>query len=192
MLSLQFSSLHRKLLLSSPSSSLFSTSICRAKPETNERDGEITAFRPRRRHGSLRNYLSITTRAVENKDSQPQPQQQYEIDQDKAREALAKLDQQLDSLSKKQVPLPKVRASDVKMARDPVAAAEEDATELPGSLLAYSAGALLVLTILYNVFFFTVIKPSVDGPDYIPATPPLVSSEAPSTEGTDDGVFFSD
>lgn len=72
-------------------------------------------------------------------------------------------------------------ASDVKLARDRMAA-EEDVPELSGSFLAYSAGALLVFTILYNLLFYTVIKPSIDGPGYAPETP-LASSEAPNTEG---------
>ena len=37
--------------------------------------------------------------------------QQYEVDPDKAREALQNLDQQLQSLSKKQVPSPKIRGN---------------------------------------------------------------------------------
>lgn len=41
----------------------------------------------------------------------------------------------------------------------------EEVTEFSASFLAYSAGALFLFTIFYNVFFYTVIKPAVDGPD---------------------------
>lgn len=106
MLSLQFASLHRNLL-SSSSSSLLSSSKSRANHETDSHDREFNTFKSRTSQGRKR-LSSVAAQAVENRDSQPS-RQQYEIDQDKAREALAKLDKQLESLSKKQVPSPKIR-----------------------------------------------------------------------------------
>lgn len=44
----------------------------------------------------------------------------------------------------------------------------EEVTEFSPSFLAYTAGALFLFTIFYNIFFLTVIKPSVDGPDEPP------------------------
>lgn len=44
----------------------------------------------------------------------------------------------------------------------------EEAQDFSGSFLAYTAGALFLLTIFYNVFFYTVIKPAIDGPDESP------------------------
>ncbi|OWM73504.1 hypothetical protein CDL15_Pgr026603 [Punica granatum] len=171
MLSLQVPSLRGNLLSSSPS--LLVTGKSRVNPETNQHGSEIVTFKTRRARRGLRSS-SVTARAAEKSESQSQ--QQYEIDQDKAREALSKLDQQLESLSKKPIPSPKIRASDVKLSRDRTAT-EEDATELSGSFLAYLTVALLVFTIFYNVLFYTVIKPSIDGPEYTPEIP-LVSSEA--------------
>ncbi|XP_007015066.2 PREDICTED: uncharacterized protein LOC18589849 [Theobroma cacao] len=88
--------------------------------------------------------------------------QQFEVDPEKAKEALQKLDQQLQTLSKKQVSTPKIRASDVKLARDK---GVEDTPEISGSFLANLTAVLLILTIFYNVLFYAVIKPSIDGPD---------------------------
>ncbi|XVE78904.1 hypothetical protein DITRI_Ditri14bG0015500 [Diplodiscus trichospermus] len=90
---------------------------------------------------------------------------QFEVDPEKAKEALQKLDQQLQTLSKKQVSTPKIRASDVKLARDKVV---EDSPEISGSFLAYLTVALLIFTIFYNVLFYAVIKPSIDGPESAP------------------------
>ncbi|EXB93316.1 hypothetical protein L484_015304 [Morus notabilis] len=93
--------------------------------------------------------------------------QQFEVDQDKAREALKQLDQQLQSLSQKQVRSPKIKATDVNLTttRDQTT---EEAQDFSGSFLAYTAGALFLLTIFYNVFFYAVIKPAIDGPDESP------------------------
>ncbi|KAK6235584.1 hypothetical protein SCA6_010921 [Theobroma cacao] len=102
--------------------------------------------------------------------------QQFEVDPEKAKEALQKLDQQLQTLSKKQVSTPKIRGmllspslllfifttSDVKLARDK---GVEDTPEISGSFLANLTAVLLILTIFYNVLFYAVIKPSIDGPD---------------------------
>ncbi|KAF8041184.1 hypothetical protein BT93_B3189 [Corymbia citriodora subsp. variegata] len=102
-------------------------------------------------------------RAVE-KDSE-----QFEVDQDKAREALQQLDQQLQSLSQKRTPSPKVKVSDVKLASDQMTG--EVRMEISESFLSYAAGGLLLFTFLYNVLFYSVIKPSIDGPDSPPETP---------------------
>ncbi|KAA8549758.1 hypothetical protein F0562_001224 [Nyssa sinensis] len=86
---------------------------------------------------------------------------EFEVDPDKAREALRKLDQQLQSLSQKQINPPKIRASDLNRARDEM---KEEVSKYSGSSLAYLAFGLLLFTIFYNVLFITVIKPSIDGP----------------------------
>ncbi|XP_021894166.1 uncharacterized protein LOC110811871 [Carica papaya] len=106
--------------------------------------------------GIKRRRGRTTVHAVE-KDSQ-----QFEVDPDKAKQALKQLDLQLESLSKKQVSTPKIKASDVKLTRNSIT--EEQLPELSGSFLAYSAFALLAFTIFYNVLFYSVIKPSIDGP----------------------------
>ncbi|KAG6789451.1 hypothetical protein POTOM_005549 [Populus tomentosa] len=127
---------------------------------------------------------SFTVHAVE-KDSE-----KYEIDSDKAKEALQKLDQQLQAFSEKQISSPKIRgvsnyeydqkampngliiplkhvffnlisASDVKLTRDEMT---EEVPEVSGSVLVYTAAALFLFTIFYNIFFLTVLQPYVDGP----------------------------
>ncbi|KAK2967820.1 hypothetical protein RJ640_027714 [Escallonia rubra] len=93
---------------------------------------------------------------------------EFEVDPDKAREALRKLDQQLQSLSEKQVSTPKIRASDLdRVTRDQTS--EVDGAEFEGSL-GYIAFGLILFTIFYNVLFFTVIQPSIDIPEPAPAT----------------------
>ncbi|KAI3419104.1 uncharacterized protein J3R85_013455 [Psidium guajava] len=111
-------------------------------------------------------------RAVE-KDSK-----QFEVDQDKAREALQQLDQQLQSLSQKRTPSPKMKASDVKLASDQMTG--QVGMEISESFLSYAAGGLVLFTFLYNLLFYSVIKPSIDGPD----SPP----EAPSTTQVSEAV----
>lgn len=106
----------------------------------------------RRRRSSA---SSVSTVHAVDKDSQ-----QFEVDPDKAREALQKLDQQLQSLSQKQVTPPRKTASNQNLAGDQM---REEPVELSGSFLAYSALALVVFTIFYNVLFLTVIQPSIDG-----------------------------
>ncbi|XP_057430713.1 uncharacterized protein LOC130723622 [Lotus japonicus] len=96
--------------------------------------------------------------------------EQYEIDPDKARESLKELDQQIQSLSNEQVSSPKVRVkvSDVKLAEDQVSGSGSgsgtDKIDISDSFLASLAGGLLFFSIFYNVLFYTVIKPSIDGP----------------------------
>ncbi|KAL4578663.1 hypothetical protein LXL04_014792 [Taraxacum kok-saghyz] len=87
---------------------------------------------------------------------------EFEIDPDKAREALRQLDQQLDRISQKQTnPVPKIKASSPYNTRD------EPTKDLPdtGSVLPYAAFGLLIFTIFYNILFINVIKPSIDGPE---------------------------
>ncbi|KAK8550673.1 hypothetical protein V6N13_119186 [Hibiscus sabdariffa] len=91
--------------------------------------------------------------------------EQFEVDPEKAKEALQKLDQQLQTLSNKQTSTPKIRASDVKLTRDEMV---EDNPEVSGSSLAYLTVALLAFTVFYNVLFYSVIKPSIDVPDSVP------------------------
>ncbi|KAJ9164341.1 hypothetical protein P3X46_023931 [Hevea brasiliensis] len=95
--------------------------------------------------------------------------QQFEIDPDRAREALQKLDQQLQDLSKKQVNPPKIKASEVKIARDQTTE-EEPVPQLSGSFLALLTTALFLFTIFYNILYITVIEPSTDGAEPTPTT----------------------
>ncbi|KAK4441455.1 hypothetical protein Salat_0480400 [Sesamum alatum] len=113
------------------------------------RDDELAGLKKIRRNGSLN--------AVENDSG-------FEVDPDKAREALRKLDEQLQSLSKKQVTPPKIRAVDLNQSRS---VEKEETSDFSGSLLAYIATGLLLFTIFYNVIFLTVIKPSIDGPEVV-------------------------
>ncbi|KAF5803495.1 hypothetical protein HanRHA438_Chr06g0280951 [Helianthus annuus] len=86
---------------------------------------------------------------------------EFEIDPDKARDALRQLDQQLDLISQKQAnPVPKIKASSPYNAREEVTKDVQD----PGAFLPYAFFGLLVFTIVYNVLFIKVIKPSIDGP----------------------------
>ncbi|XP_011006193.1 PREDICTED: uncharacterized protein LOC105112258 [Populus euphratica] len=113
---------------------------------------------------------SFIVHAVE-KDSE-----KYEIDSDKAKEALQKLDQQLQAFSEKQISSPKIRASDVKLTRDEMT---EEVPEVSGSVLVYTAAALFLFTIFYNIFFLTVLQPSVDGP--LPKPEPETIQEITAT-----------
>ncbi|KAD5960384.1 hypothetical protein R6Q59_013513 [Mikania micrantha] len=90
-----------------------------------------------------------------------QADSEFEIDPDKARDALRKLDQQLDLISQKQAnPIPKIKGS------SPYNAREEVTKDVPdtGSFLPYVFFGLLMFTIVYNIVFIKVIKPSIDGP----------------------------
>ncbi|KAM3327430.1 hypothetical protein P3S67_002556 [Capsicum chacoense] len=89
---------------------------------------------------------------------------EFEIDADKAREALRKLDEQLQSLSQKQIDPPKIRATDVTRASREVT---ESTNDLEGSFLTTLAFGLLLFTIFYNILFSTVIKPAIDGPETV-------------------------
>ncbi|GMH10306.1 hypothetical protein Nepgr_012147 [Nepenthes gracilis] len=99
-----------------------------------------------RRRRRIREAWSIT--AVER-------ESQFEVDADKARQALDELDQQLESLSKKQVPSPKIRASSLSSSlRDQM---EEEIPDFSGSFLTYTAYALFAFTIFYNIFFLLLL-----------------------------------
>ncbi|CAB4308713.1 unnamed protein product [Prunus armeniaca] len=94
--------------------------------------------------------------------------QQFEVDPDKAREALKNLDQQLQSRSQRQARPPRQQAPDVSFARDQTE--DEEVQEFSGSFFTITAVAVFAFTIFYNVFFYTVIKPSIDGPEQAPTT----------------------
>ncbi|OIW20468.1 hypothetical protein TanjilG_11869 [Lupinus angustifolius] len=89
--------------------------------------------------------------------------EKYEVDTDKAREALRELDKQLQSFSNKQVSSPKVRVSDVKLTEEQANVDTNKKLEISDSFLAYVAASLVLFTMFYNVLFYTVIKPSIDG-----------------------------
>ncbi|XP_058199323.1 uncharacterized protein LOC131314585 [Rhododendron vialii] len=122
---------------------------------------------PGKRVRRFTNLDSRRRRAVER-------ESEFEVDPDKAREALRKLDQQLESISQKQVdPRPKIIVPD--LGRDQM---REEMPEYSPSFLAYLAFTLLIFTVFYNVLFITVIKPAIDGPE--PAADTSVR-EAPYT-----------
>nr|GEV50785.1 chromosome partition protein like [Tanacetum cinerariifolium] len=86
---------------------------------------------------------------------------EFEIDREKAREALRKLDQQLDVMSQKQTNnVPKTKAANPYNVTDEAIKDVQDT----GSFLPLAFFALLVFTVVYNIVFIKVIKPSVDGP----------------------------
>ncbi|KAF7120628.1 hypothetical protein RHSIM_Rhsim13G0220700 [Rhododendron simsii] len=128
-------------------------------------DVEVPGKRVRR----FTNLDSRRRRAVER-------ESEFEVDPDKAREALRKLDQQLESISQKQIdPRPKIIVPDLDLGRDQM---REEMPEYSPSFLAYLAFSLLIFTVFYNVLFITVIKPAIDGPE--PAADTSVR-EAPYT-----------
>nr|XP_043612870.1 uncharacterized protein LOC122584862 [Erigeron canadensis] len=94
---------------------------------------------------------------------------EYEIDPEVAREALRKLDQQLQKQTK---PVPKPKAS------NPYDLREEATTNVQdtGSYLPITFFGLLIFTIVYNIIFIKVIKPSIDGPqaELAPVRPSLM------------------
>ncbi|CAJ2640183.1 unnamed protein product [Trifolium pratense] len=88
----------------------------------------------------------------------------YEVDPEKAKEALKELDQKIQSVPNKQVSSPKLRVSEVKPTREETISDSSGKLEISESFLALLAGGLVLFTIFYNVLFITVIKPSIDGP----------------------------
>lgn len=100
---------------------------------------------------------------------------QYNIDKEKAREALGNLDRQLQALSQKQDVAPKKKAPGLSSATTDAASPSSmpdsrsqyvranEMPELSGSFLGYSAMALLVISIINNLIFILFIKPAVDG-----------------------------
>ncbi|CAN0901761.1 hypothetical protein LINGRAHAP2_LOCUS21602 [Linum grandiflorum] len=117
---------------------------------------------------------SWTVNAENNSKPPQQEQQPYEIDPEQAKQALQRLDQQLQQLSTKQINTPKLTASDVEITREQM---RQELKEIPGSTLAYGVAALFAFTIFYNILFLTVIKPSIDGPDPIPGATIRVQME---------------
>lgn len=114
-----------------------------------------------RRGVSFMNLDSRRRQAVER-------ESEFEVDPDKAREALRKLDQQLESLSQKQLdPRPKISVPDLDLGREQM---REEMLEYSPSFLAYLAFSLLIFSIFYNVLFITVIKPAIDGPEPVADT----------------------
>ncbi|XP_021812102.1 uncharacterized protein LOC110755230 [Prunus avium] len=109
------------------------------------------------------------------KPSREKESQQFEVDPDKAREALKNLDQQLQSGSQRQARPPRQKAPDVRFARDQTE--DEEVQEFSGSFFTITAVAVFAFTIFYNVLFYTVIKPSIDGPEQAPTT--IVPREIP-------------
>ncbi|XP_027335267.1 uncharacterized protein LOC113849514 [Abrus precatorius] len=107
----------------------------------------------------ITNPSSFGTVHAVKEDSQSQ---QYEIDPEKAREALKKLDEQIQSQSTKQISSPKVRDSDVKLTEEQVSGTDGK-LEISDSFLLSLTTGLVLFTIFYNILFYTVIKPSIDG-----------------------------
>ncbi|KAL5719746.1 hypothetical protein ACHQM5_012491 [Ranunculus cassubicifolius] len=91
----------------------------------------------------------------------------FEFDEEKARKALQKLDLELQSLSKKEITQPRKKISAPDMSSEfgrGRQTMKETMPEPSDNDLPYSAILLLGLTVLYNVIFLTIIKPSIDGP----------------------------
>ncbi|KAI3954141.1 hypothetical protein MKW98_017965 [Papaver atlanticum] len=97
---------------------------------------------------------------------------EFELDRKKkAREALKQLDNQLQSLTATTTPPSNIRRvsssppsnlnSKADIDRDML---REPPPEYSDSFFAYSAFALLFISVFYNILFLTVIKPSIDGP----------------------------
>ncbi|KAH9605810.1 hypothetical protein KSS87_020404 [Heliosperma pusillum] len=102
----------------------------------------------------------------------------FEVDQEKARQALNDLDLQLESLSKKQINPPKIKASSLANLKVQL---RDEPPEITGSVLGYFAFILFVFSIFYNIIFITVIRPYIDGPDDIAVANVAATTEA-STE----------
>ncbi|KAL9319975.1 hypothetical protein ACSQ67_011814 [Phaseolus vulgaris] len=89
--------------------------------------------------------------------------QQYEVEPEKAREELKRLDEQMQSLSSRKRPsnAPKLKVPEVKLLTEQ--GNVKDQLEISDSFLGSVAGGLVLFTIFYNVLFHTVIKPAIDG-----------------------------
>lgn len=116
-------------------------------------------------HGRImekkKRHLMVIVRATDRDDSQ-----RFQIDRDKAREALKQLDQQIESQADEKPRIISKTSSDVVRTNDPIMF--EEPPEISGSFLTTSAFVLLALTLFYNILFITVIKPSMDGPESVP------------------------
>lgn len=116
---------------------------------------------------------------------------EFELDRKKkAREALKQLDNQLQSLTTT-TPPPNIRRvsssppknldSKADIDRDMM---REPPPEYSDSFFAYSAFALLFISVFYNILFLTVIKPSIDGP--APAAYTYISTNQAVKEAPND------
>ncbi|MCL7049406.1 hypothetical protein MKW94_009653 [Papaver nudicaule] len=98
---------------------------------------------------------------------------EFELDKKKkAREALKQLDNQLQSLTtiKDATSPPSIRRVSPSNNLDSKADIDRDMMREPppeysDSFFAYSAFFLLFISVIYNVLFLTIIKPSIDGPE---------------------------
>ncbi|KAL6008408.1 hypothetical protein ACLOJK_033918 [Asimina triloba] len=102
---------------------------------------------------------------------------QFEIDREKAREALQKLDEQIQTLSQRPDSPIKTKKRPPPPPLDPnferqlmTGLRPEEMPEMSGSNLAFSVLGLLILTFFYNAVFYTFIKPSVDGNEAVYTT----------------------
>ncbi|KAF8117496.1 hypothetical protein N665_0009s0023 [Sinapis alba] len=117
-------------------------------------------------------HLMSIVRSTERDDSSSSSSQRFEIDRDKAREALKQLDQQIESQADEKprtfvkTSSDVVRTSSGSSSMDPFMF--EEPPEMSGSFLTTTASLLFAFTLFYNILFFTVIKPSMDGPESVP------------------------
>lgn len=125
-------------------------------------------------------HLNGIVRATERDDSSSQ---RFEIDRDKARQALKQLDQQIESQADEKPRTFVKTSSDVvrtssggSSSMDPFMF--EEPPEMSGSFLTTTAFLLLAFTLFYNILFFTVIKPSMDGPESVPADTIIAMSDS--------------
>lgn len=116
----------------------------------------------------LRRRSSLIVSAVEKESD-------FDVDPVKAREALRKLDEQLQSMAQKKSKPPKVRASGLSGTRDKLKEGIGYDGEIPGTFLTYIASGLIIFSIFYNILFLTVIKPAIDGPDSPETIEPTLS-----------------
>ncbi|XP_010513917.1 PREDICTED: uncharacterized protein LOC104789947 [Camelina sativa] len=126
-------------------------------------------------HGGIidkkkKRHLKLIVQATERDDSSSSSSssssQRFQIDRDKAREALKQLDQQIESQADEKPRIIIKTSPDVVTTNDPIIF--EEPPEMSGSFLTTSAFVLLALTLFYNILFITVIKPSMDGPESVP------------------------
>ncbi|KAJ3674840.1 hypothetical protein LUZ60_005456 [Juncus effusus] len=116
--------------------------------------------------------LSFSLLQVRRRRSSPlnSSERHTEVDGEKAREALRKLDQQIQSLSqtddvpkKRIIPNPPT-ITEQELERELITrGVRGEMPEISDSYLAYTAIALVLLTIFNNFIFQSFVKPSVDG-----------------------------
>lgn len=121
-----------------------------------------------------KHLMSIVKATESDDDSSSSSAQRFEVDRDKAREALKQLDQQIESQADEKPRTFVKTSSEVvrtssgggSSSMDPFMF--EEPPEMSGSFLTTTAFLLLAFTLFYNILFFTVIKPSMDGPESVP------------------------